>query len=151
MDHENFRELLCLRLYGEADETERRTLDEHLSGCADCRVYALELEQGLGVLPRRRDARDDLPAGWRERLRASVPAPRRRVRISAFVAGLAAGIALAWILRVPPRALAPAATSIEASRVVEVAGLPPFVPRADAPPAATVRGPLTRLAELRRR
>jgi anti-sigma factor RsiW len=148
MIHEKFRELLCLRLYGETDETERRALDEHLAGCADCRAYALELEQGLGALRARRAERDDLPAGWRERLGEVAHARLSRGRLLAFVAGLAAGIAVAFALRTPP---ASQEHSMPRTEVAELAGLPPFVLRAEAPPLASVRGPFARLAELRAR
>jgi predicted anti-sigma-YlaC factor YlaD len=148
MDHDKFRELLCLRLYGETDETERRALDEHLTGCADCRAYASELERGLGALPGRRAVRDDLPAGWRERLGEVARTRPGRGRLLAFVAGLAAGIAVALALRAPS---ASQEHSTPRTEVAELAGLPPFILRAEAPPMASVRGPFARLAELRAR
>jgi anti-sigma factor RsiW len=103
MNHESYRELLALRLYGELDGADRALVDEHLKTCADCRALAGELESGLGALRAARIDRgaDEIPADWRERLRRSTIAASRSVRLSPFwsaAAAFAAGILLATVL-----------------------------------------------------
>ena len=146
MDHDVFQELLCLRLYGELDAEGDARLDAHLSTCAACRSFALELEGG--ELARRRPAEPDaLPAEWAVRRRAlrAHARPPRWIPWLTFAAGLAAGIACAFLLRSPASAR-PGAAPLQ---VAELDGQAPFVPRAEPPPPSASRGPLARLGARR--
>jgi predicted anti-sigma-YlaC factor YlaD len=97
--HTYMRELLALRLYGELDDAGRARLDDHLTHCAACRAFDVELERGLGQLASAVPERD-LPSGWRERLERQVAQPALRTWRPSFglgaVAGLAAGVLIAW-------------------------------------------------------
>jgi len=145
MDHDVFQELLCLRLYGELDADDGARLDAHLGACAACRSFALELEGSLGELARRPAEPDALPAEWAVRRAALRPRSRRWIPWVAFVAGLAAGIACAFLLRSP----APARPGAAPLQVAELDSAIPFAPRAEPPPPSACRGPLARLGARR--
>ncbi len=51
MNHDQFEELIALRLYGEADSQELRKLETHLSECSRCRRLASEMSADLSQLP----------------------------------------------------------------------------------------------------
>jgi hypothetical protein len=79
---------------------ERPAVDRHLAGCAACRKEAEELEQAGGILAMTAPA-VELPDDLGERIVATVrgrahasPALRRRLRVTAVAASLAAVIAV---------------------------------------------------------
>jgi anti-sigma factor RsiW len=165
MTHETFHELIALRLYGELDAAETARLEEHLASCTDCRAVALELEETLGAVHASDEAvRDELPAGWRERLRnraLSVPPRPRRSAVLPFVAGLAAGLLLmlTWtsyqgggVSTGPDGARIPTVDVGGGDPIVASAGRStrraPFAARAEPPPRTSSRGPLAHLSEL---
>ena len=141
MNHENFHELLALRLYGELSADEERALERHLASCAECTSFARELGQGLGVLARSgTDARaSELPPDWSERLRAATH-PRRRnlLPLATFAAGLAAGLLAMAALR----------PNTDPAERIQTSNEAPFVPRSEPPPLASGRGELARLDTL---
>lgn len=103
MNHESFRELIALRLYGEIDADERTKLERHLESCAECRRFVVEIESGLGAVARGSSGRiaNELPPDWSERLREATREQRRPTRIHPWwtaVAGFAAGVIAAAIL-----------------------------------------------------
>jgi anti-sigma factor RsiW len=154
MKHDEFREMLALRLYGELDERGRAELDAHLRACADCRRFASELDVGLGALRQPRAAADELelPPDWRERLQRAADDGRGRVPISpwwtsaaAFAAGLLA--AMLWFHRPSDRALdAPRRDDADGAALI----YRHFLGKVEPPPAAT-NGTLARLGDYRTR
>ena len=151
MNHETCHELLCLRLYGELDRDEERTLDEHLSSCAECRAFGAELDGSLGTLARAAPRVYELPDGWHAQLVKRVQRTRSHRRLlpwATFAAGIAAGIALMLALWASNDHARP---HLEGAGLAQLDGAPPFVLRADPPPPATGRGPLARLGDLRQR
>lgn len=128
--HESFRELTALRLYDELDGADAERLEAHLSGCAECREYAAELEAGLGACSRPSDLAD-LPAGWRERLAQETrPVGLRLLRPAlTFAAGLAAGLVLMAFIPDEVERVAPASAEAQAGRtslLAMVDGPPPL-------------------------
>lgn len=108
MNHDEYRELLALRLYGELDPGEDLRLEEHLEHCPECRALDAELATGLGAL-RGEDLSElevDLPDGWSEALSAGLraepqqraPALDRRTGWLFAAAGFAAGLLCAAAL-----------------------------------------------------
>ena len=113
-DCQDFEVLLADALAGELTAAERRSLDEHLAGCARCAAELASLGalwQGLGRLEAEppspfltarfaRMLEHEIAAGAASGALAR-PAPRRR-RLAAFAAGLAAaltvGVALGYVL-----------------------------------------------------
>jgi len=94
MNCNDSHEHLALRLYAELDERDGEALQAHLDGCAACRTYAAQLQQGLGRLSA--DATDDLPQGWAAQLSERVgSADVRRSRESRPAASLIAGVSIA--------------------------------------------------------
>jgi predicted anti-sigma-YlaC factor YlaD len=143
MNHEQIRELLALRLYGEIEPDEERALVEHLRECRECARFARELEQGLG---RTRELREtaDLPAGWDASLADATARLRRRswMREALLVgSGLAAGVLamLAWSAFSSPRATVPSIAS-------SYPDAPAFLrfQHDTPPPLATAGGPAAR-------
>jgi anti-sigma factor RsiW len=145
MNHETFHELIALRLYDEIDASDRSRLEAHLEICAACRVFAAEIEQGLGAVARAQRTEADLPADWTERMRRATlasPPLRRLTPWWTAVAGFAAGvIATIAIARGPAQAPANVATISTWERFHRDAP----------PPAATTEGPFARLGEYRKR
>jgi anti-sigma factor RsiW len=147
MIHEEFRELIALRLYGEIDGEERARLERHLGSCETCARFASEIEAGLGALPRgmRSRAGVELPPDWTESLREAT----REVRVGrgvapwwTAVAGFAAGvIATAVIVRGPALPAPPQAALSTWDRFH----------REEPPPLATTEGQLARLSEYLKR
>jgi len=93
-DHDDVRERIALRRYGELDEREELALDEHLAGCAPCRAFAAELAERLAPLDALRGEAPP-PPGWFDGVLArarGAEAARRRAAGLAFAGGLAAGI-----------------------------------------------------------
>jgi anti-sigma factor RsiW len=144
-DHDAFRELSALRLYGEIDATERARLDAHLAACPACAAFARELDDGLGRLLHDHAA-DEVPPGWAARVAAEAHGEawrRRALPWIAAAAGFALGVATMALVpagRASPDAHAPAVAQADAR---PAPGGP--VPRSTAGP-----GPLTRLATHRR-
>ena len=143
MMHENFRELIALRLYGEIEEKDRSRLQAHLSGCDACARYAREIEAGLGALSRggRASGAEDLPADWAERLREATreTAPRRRaLSWWAAAASFAAGAIATAVVARGPSSPVPAVTTGDAS-------IWSRFHREEPPPLATTEGQLSRL------
>jgi anti-sigma factor RsiW len=145
--HEHFRDLIALRLYAETDEDESTRLEAHLATCAACARYAVEIEAGLGSIPRSSGARADLdlPRDWMDRLRESSAElePRRRVLpwwtvAASFAAGAIASLVLAH--RVPPQS--PSDDPLSTWNQFH---------RAEPPPIATTAGQLGRLSGYLRR
>ena len=99
MNHESMRERIALRAYGELGTAEEALLDAHLEACASCRRYAEEFARGLGALVAgTREASDELPAGWSDRLGESTRASRPPARLRPWwtaAAGFAAGVVAA--------------------------------------------------------
>lgn len=147
MTHENFHELLALRLYGELSADEARALERHLGACAECAAFALELERGLGVLARLDRARLlELPDDWAERLGAATRPTHLQRWVRALVP-FAAGVAASLLVM----ALRPSATPSGELPGARPGAEAPFVPRSDPPPLASSRGELARLETLIRR
>jgi len=137
MNHDAIRELLALRLYGEASPEEDQRATDHLQGCAACRAFALALDAGLGGLPRH---------PWS---RATAPARRHPVRLAvaaALLGYLAGGLFgpsfSATSLSTPKGAWGRAAVPTRASAEL---------PSGQAPPAVTSGGRLSRLGSYLRR
>ena len=147
MKHENYHELLALRLYGELSADEERILARHLAECPECGAFGRELEQALGAVKRADDTlrHDELPADWSERLRTAtrrVAPPVYRLRaLGTFAAGLAAGLLLTWSAgrgSDPPLETGVTVVSNSGERYT-------FVARNDPPPRTTTRGQLAQL------
>ena len=178
MNHETYRELVALELYGELDAAETSRLQDHLRDCASCRDLRSELAGSLGVLRDRADhdrygdSADTLPADWLERMRATSAARPRRagvpLALTSFVSGLAAGLLVmaTWgdgrETERAVTALVPSNGSAAVSPFVAEPARPrsprtaPFVPGTEPPPRATSRGLLAhaskaRVADLRDR
>ncbi|MEM7309219.1 MAG: zf-HC2 domain-containing protein [Planctomycetota bacterium] len=145
-NHEPFRELLALRLYGELDDAEARALAAHLAGCDACARFADELEHGLGAAPRGETGAAELPDGWRERLDDAIrPAAASRWRWAApFAAGLAAGVLLMGLRPEPEREQRASGSSL----VTNAGAGPELVLRPGPPPPASGRGTYARLGDL---
>jgi anti-sigma factor RsiW len=146
MTHEPFREMLCLRLYGELTAEERAAVERHLQSCADCRAFEAELAGTLAALQSPRGARiQELPSDWSARLSARIQSERRRswTRLCPpFAAGLAAGLLLMAGLRPQPEQPGNAT----APRMLSgIGGAPPYVPSAEPPPRSTSQGALAHL------
>ena len=149
MQHQDILELLALDLYDELDAADRARLDAHLADCAACRAFARELESGLGRLAAN-DVEGALPADWRARLQREVEltAPRGRLTSSfavGGVAGLAAGLLIAWgIIVALPQSSSPRPSTYVASNE-SAASFPAFDSASDAaPPKAQAGGELAR-------
>ncbi len=150
MKHENYHELLALRLYGELSADEERILARHLAECPECGAFGRELEQALGAVKRADDAlrHDELPADWAARLRTATRREARPVyrlrALGTFAAGLAAGLLLTWSagrgLETPGPPLAAGVTVVSNSGERYT-----FVARNDPPPRTTTRGQLAQL------
>ena len=143
MTHEQIRELLALRLYGEIDSEEEQRILEHLRECRACASFARELEQGLG---RVRDLHSsaELPLEWDTHLADTTAALHRAswARSALLVcAGLAAGVLLMLARGSFSRshAVAPlvANANPDAPAFLRFQGNTP-------PPLATAGGPATR-------
>ncbi len=143
--HEEYRELLALRLYGECDEREGARLDAHLAECEDCRRFARDLDAGLGRVAARADG-DDLPPGWLERVSAAAREERPARRGAAWwaaAAGFLIGLATMALVRTGPRESgAPGERSVVREERARPAG--------DVPVSTAGPGPLARLAAQRR-
>ena len=147
MNLEEAKELLALRLYDELSPAESAALDRFLEESAEARAYARELEQGLGrcKAAAERDASDELPSDWTERLRAATrEAATRRTPlrlVATFAAGLAAGLLVMSALRsergmaLPDPAVAPSSIAMASYE---------FALRAAPPPRATGGGAFSR-------
>ena len=126
--HEDYRELIALRLYEELEGRDGVRLEQHLSGCAPCREYALALEAGLGACSQPTED-TDLPAGWRERLGEMTrpPGPRLLRPALTFAAGLAAGLAVMAFTPGPTQQIPPSgyATNAGTSRLLALVEGPP--------------------------
>jgi anti-sigma factor RsiW len=106
MKHDDIRQLLALRLYGEIDDAQRERVESHVAGCDDCRTFADELERGLGAVHAGR-VEDD--GAWIDALQRSIERdeigrsiereePVRRISpwwVAA--AGFAAGLLAFWL------------------------------------------------------
>ena len=157
MKHENYRELIALRLYQESSPGEARELEAHLATCESCAAFARELEGGLGAHKRAAAERDtpDLPAGWLEGLRRSTDelAPRRGIsrQVLTFAAGIAAGL---LVMLSVPEGGEPEMRAVENGAIVKSSNAGPtdrFVARGERPPRATTSGRRSLLASLSRR
>lgn len=176
MNHESFRELMALHLYGELDESGRARLEQHLRSCADCRRFSSELSSGLGALreaPASHDTPEwrspsvehdtakpvagkhdtgEIPADWRQRLRRSTVEEQRRARLSPLwssVAAFAAGILLATIAM--HRASGDSGELVARN---DRAAMPSIYERfngSNPPPRATTAGQLARLGDYLKR
>ena len=154
MNHESFRELLALQLYGELDAADRTQLDQHLDLCPTCRQFASDLSSGLGALRKTPVKVDtgEIPADWRERLRRSTLAETKRVHLSpgwSSVAAFAAGLLVATLL--VRRA---SDNPIELIAQNDGAHVPSIYERfngSTTPPQATTGGQLARLGEYLKR
>jgi len=150
--HDEIRELLALRLYGELDAEGHEQVARHLPGCEACTAFASELERGLGRLAARPDdAFDELPAGWRESVAIAALAerPARRSRLFPgwqLAAGFLLGLLTAWALL---RA-APPADPRDTSVVQQPAPRAGAAATSDVPRSTGGPGPLARLAAQRR-
>lgn len=97
---EEFQDLLA-ELTDQTPEGERHDLDQHLTGCAECRAYRadlLEIERLTRGLPRDVTPRAELWSGIRAAIDRSTVSPDRAAVLSGFGLGqalrLAAGILL---------------------------------------------------------
>ena len=152
MKHEEFHELLALRLYGEVSAEEEHGLQVHLATCGDCSRFWEELQAGLGALQETSPS-PDLPADWDRRLREVRLTPGRRPTwssVATFAAGLAAGMLVMTLLNGSKAYVRPSsAGSIELAS--EEASRHRYVPTAEAPAPAALRGSLSRLHRQRQR
>jgi anti-sigma factor RsiW len=105
MNHESFRELIALHLYGEVEGEERARLERHLEECGPCRSYAREMVEGLGrIAADAGHGSGELPSDWSERLRAAVREEPRVARMHpswpwwTAAAGFAAGVVAAGMV-----------------------------------------------------
>ncbi len=105
MNHESFRELIALHLYGEVEGEERARLERHLEECGACRSYAREMVEGLGrIAADAGHVSGELPLDWSERLHAAVLEEPRVARMHpswpwwTAAAGFAAGVVAAGMI-----------------------------------------------------
>ncbi len=88
------RERIASWLCGEIGANDRRSLEEHLRGCAACASDADRTRRALDLV-----AADDVPdpgplywSSFGDRLRARIAATRRRLRLLRLTAGIAAAV-----------------------------------------------------------
>lgn len=142
MTCEQARELAALAVSGDVNAAERRALDLHNSGCAECRAEAEGFEDLLLELGAMRG--DALPesagAALRARVLAEIPNRRRPgwlVAWPAFAAVLACSAVLVVVLR--PVATVPPPAPPAAPLVASVPIIPPPVEGAPVKPHKAVR------------
>ncbi len=152
-NHDTFRELLALRRYGELSESERRVLESHLEGCADCRSFEREFEATFGALQglERTQPYEGAPPAWLELLNAEVRAQPRSRRFSpwSFAAGLAAGLLLLSGIAAFWRAGASSGSRADTTVISNAGTRVEFAARLDPPPRTTSRGLVAHVATLR--
>lgn len=143
MKHEDMRELLALRLYGEIDDAQRERLEAHVASCEDCRTFAHELERGLGAVQPGL-AEDD--GAWIVALERSIEreeSVRRNAHWWVAAAGFAAGFLAFWLVT---RVQHPTAPSDEQSANRAISPYERFLGDAP-PPRSDSRGELSRLGD----
>ena len=165
-DHETFRELLALRLYGELEPDESARLARHLTDCAACREEAGALERGLGsrIPSSAVEPATELPEDLARRTAALAGTVYSEADAGlgsgpetwiAALVGFAAGAVFALGLRpdgasgrpVPPAPRPIVQTTWSTAPVEEPADAARFE-RSDPPPPAPASGTLARLGTL---
>ena len=142
IDHRHAIELVAMSLDFALDDADRRRLDEHLQGCASCRLEAAGLHRDAAALA---SLPDVTPPTWVRTVIGRPRGPRRAVLLvaAALVLTLTVGVALAVgaVLRdrlepAPQPSAPPTAPSVAPTRGPSVSTPPSASPQVGALPLA---------------